>query len=382
MTDNLPAHSPLGASSAERWSVCRGSVDLLRQWQPPPEEEEPEYRSDGTAAHEFAARALIEELESYELVGAKATNGTECSDEMADAISIYLDSVRSFSPRDAQHIEVRISSDRHRLFYGTADCVTIMGRTVVIHDYKHGVGVLVEAEANKQFLYYAYGVLKKLGFENFDKVVIVCVQPRAFKSNPVDVWEIEAEYVQLWGEEVLIPTMEAAEFDNALVAGEHCRFCPAKIVCPKQRGMFAAMAADDYSKPLDMNDDALAMEYAQIKIVKMRIKAIEDEVLHRLVKGGSLSTAKLVNSKTDRVWKDDAEQAVKEKLGEKSYTTPELKSPAQIERLGPDGKHLVAEYAYKPLGKPTVAPIDDARPAVKVKTAEETFREAIDAQAA
>src|ERR1700737_4068962 len=45
----LPEHSPLGASSAERWMNCSGSVALIAALKTggAPEEAEPDYRTDG-----------------------------------------------------------------------------------------------------------------------------------------------------------------------------------------------------------------------------------------------------------------------------------------------------------------------------------------------
>src|SRR5580765_4761035 len=61
-----PAHSPLGASGAERWMNCPGSVSLLKLVSPGVESDEPEYRTHGTAAHQLLAHCLTEKLDAWE----------------------------------------------------------------------------------------------------------------------------------------------------------------------------------------------------------------------------------------------------------------------------------------------------------------------------
>src|SRR5208282_4985514 len=116
----LPTHSPLGASSAERWMKCPGSVRLIQSLQLP-ETDEPDYRREGTAAHEAAAHCLRLDKDAWEVIGDNFFN-TPVSVEMADAIQIYLDTVRPLQTPVAQvFIEYRISSSDHELFYGTVD---------------------------------------------------------------------------------------------------------------------------------------------------------------------------------------------------------------------------------------------------------------------
>src|SRR5208282_2551090 len=108
----LPTHSPLGASSAERWMKCPGSVRLIQSLHLP-ETDEPDYRREGTAAHEAIAHCLRNDLDAWEVVD-KVFYDTPVSVEMADAIQSYLDTVRPLQTPMAQvFIEYRISSPDH-----------------------------------------------------------------------------------------------------------------------------------------------------------------------------------------------------------------------------------------------------------------------------
>jgi len=58
----LPKHSALGASSAERWMNCSGSVALIHALKSGEGyvEHNPNYRRDGVEAHALAAHCLAE----------------------------------------------------------------------------------------------------------------------------------------------------------------------------------------------------------------------------------------------------------------------------------------------------------------------------------
>src|SRR4051812_2563885 len=67
----LPAHSPLGASGAERWMNCPGSyhaADVVRKLGRF-DEGDPEYRTQGVNAHTAAAYCLETGTEAWMLTG-------------------------------------------------------------------------------------------------------------------------------------------------------------------------------------------------------------------------------------------------------------------------------------------------------------------------
>ena len=90
---NLPVHSTLGASSAERWLQCGGSIALLKYLKIEETTDEPEYRLLGTAAHAAAAKCAANDLDAWEIMGEKFGDVT-AEQDMADAIQVYLDVIR------------------------------------------------------------------------------------------------------------------------------------------------------------------------------------------------------------------------------------------------------------------------------------------------
>ena len=61
-------------------------------------------------------------------------------------------------------------------------------------------------------------------------------------------------------------------------------------------------------------------------------------------------------------------------FGDAAFTSPEIKSPAQIEKLSSRGKELALEYGYKPESAGlSVAPLSDPRPEAKPRTNANVF---------
>lgn len=376
----LPVHSPLGASSAERWMSCPGSVALLKKLDLP-ESDEPDYRRDGIAAHEAAAHCLTNSMEGWEVIGTKF-HDTEITEEIANAVQIYLDTVRPLmaAPDVQVYVEQRVQFPEHKLGYGTVDCGIFDPETCTlsVNDYKHGQGIVVDAEWNPQLLYYAHGLVQLHPETRYIDVRII--QPRAFHpEGPVRKWTISADMLAMWVESDLLPAMNAVEIDNTLDAGPWCRFCPAKLICPVLTSLFGAAAQADPRHIVNLSDENLGRSYQYTQAVKHYLKAFEEETFRRLNLGKDVPGTKLVAKKANRVWKDGGPEVVKARFGADAFTEPEIKTPAQIESLGPEAKKVVSEWAYTPQTGLTVALAADKRPAVKVQTTQEAFGAALSA---
>lgn len=380
MTDQ--AHSPKGASSAERWINCPGSAVLLKQLQLP-ETDEPEYRGLGIAAHEAAAVCLEQVKDTWEIVGEKF-HGYECDPVMADAVQMYLDYCRPLMAKATTVlIEKRIGEDPERRphpdFYGTVDFAAYGTDELDVVDFKYGEGIVVDPDNNFQMMYYAFGIIHdrmSRGVEvRSDRLVrLTIVQPRAYhEDGPIRSWETTAGEIVHWAENVLLPAMEAAEVDQTFDTGKWCRFCPAKLLCPMLTSLFGAAAKANPKAIPNFRSERLGLEYAQREAVKFYLKALEDEIMRRNMTGNTVPGTKLVLKKSNRVFRDGAEEKFKELFGAEALTPAMLKSPAEMEKIGPAAKKLVREFAYMPNNGYTVAGEDDKRPEVKVEKTEDRF---------
>jgi hypothetical protein len=100
---------------------------------------------------------------------------------------------------------------------------------------------------------------------------------------------------------------------------------------------------------------------------------LEEQVLKRLMHGEEIDGYKLVNKKANRVFSAEGAATMKIDFGPDAYTAPELKTPAELDKLGAKAKQFTKKWAYSPQTGQTVAPLDDPRPAINVRSGQEAF---------
>lgn len=393
-SEQRPLHSPLGASSAERWMNCSGSVGLIKKLDLD-ETDEPEYRGLGIAAHEALAHCLKNNLDAWEVMGEKF-HEYPVDQNMAQAIQACIDVVRpDILESDAHYIEHGLAYKQQgdavseimdpraegllaRYFYGTGDFAAVYStqNLLKVIDYKHGEGIIVEAFENPQLMYYAFGFM--LLHPEIATVMIRIVQPRTF-DEPVKTWVTSAEFIRNWVANQLVPAMQLTEIDGAeLDAGPWCRFCPAKLICPMMASLFGAAMTYNPKQVVEFSNASVGRSYQYMQAVEFYLKALKDDVFRRLNLGQIVPGTKLVPKKANRVYKPEARDLAKKQFGNDAMTAVELKSPSELEKLGAEAKEFVREYAYTPQTGLTVAREEDNRPAVKVQTTKDAFSKAVE----
>jgi len=405
MTETLDAeerdHSFIGASGISRWSACPGSVNLQKKLAAlgALPDTGSEFADLGTAAHEIAARALSSGQDAWEFFGHKvkvANKDYEVDAEMIENVQVFLDAVRGcMGDHDTLMIETPVSMpDYSPDLRGTADAIVLHRHgpekaiyAFTILDLKYGEGVAVEGAGNEQLRYYAAAAWFTLGdrASAVSMVTMKIVQPRIdHELGPVRGEALTVHQLGEWLEERLLPAVKRTQNPGApCVPGDYCQFCPVALYCAEVRGPFAEMVAGAEALPEDekddpelfkpMTSDELGRLTEMIPRVKRFIKALEKEVFVRLRDGGEVPGFKLVEGRSDRTWREGADDLLKAAFGDDAFNEPKLRSPAQIEKLGPEGKSFVVENAYKPPGGLTFAPVSDRRAAVAARTADAVF---------
>ena len=147
-------HALLSASSSHRWLNCPPSARLSEHYV----DQGSEYAAEGSEAHALCEYKLKTAL------GMQAENPAATlryySDEMEDCANGYAAFILELVATARQTcrdpivlIEQRLDFSRYvRDGFGTGDCVLITDETLHVVDYKHGQGVLVEAEGNPQMM--------------------------------------------------------------------------------------------------------------------------------------------------------------------------------------------------------------------------------------
>ena len=361
-------HSPLGASSAERWMTCPGSarlIELLRTGDPQPEDD-PDWRRDGVQAHDLAALCLNDRIDTWEAVDTERFS--ELTVDMMDAVQTYLNYVRARN--GAKLVELRMHRPEfHDLMYGTTDAAVLDPERLEVIDYKHGIGIVVEVENNPQIMYYAYMIIDELGsaWDDDAPITLTIAQPRVTWRDPIRSWTTTVGHIRQWADDDLLPAMAAVFVDAYLDTGDHCRFCPAKLVCPAMLAVGKRVAG--ISDVRGLSEPVLAELLGKVPVLKMLTKALTEEAKRRMItERGRLPGWKVVQAIADRVWKDTA--PVADTYG---FKPQEPLSPAGVEKLE-GGKEFVAEWAFRPNAGYDIVPETDRRKAILMETSEEKWK--------
>ena len=381
------AHSPIGASSCERWWNCPGSIPLIDTVPPALESE---YAAQGTAAHEVAEDALRKGRVDQAWVGEEIEVGEhliKVDDEMVDSAQIYLDTVMAKMEQYNAHPTTLLTEVSFTLSevdpeaYGTCDsgfCAPY-GPLVVI-DFKYGKGVAVEVAGNKQLLYYALGFYLALSEEDRADVTgveAVIIQPRAYHPDGI----IRSTFYTV--EDLMVFKAELKEAvgrvrvkDSTLSSGTHCKFCVAKPVCPEMRKTVQKQAQVDFANiadpknlpaPASLTPEQLGSLLGHAQMIMDWTQSVI-KMAHLVAETGKIIPGyKLVEKFGNRRWKnpDEIIKAYEIELGDELFeqAEPKLLSPAKLEKkLGKKRAAEVAEFTEKPSTGKTLVPVADARP--------------------
>jgi hypothetical protein len=388
-------HSPLGGSAAHRFMECEGSFLLQRELLEAGQLEniESEYAKLGTAAHELGAKAIATGLEPYEFLG-EEFNGYVAGwpDGISlDAIQVYFSECMGILARRKAQGKMLLEDtihlpEVHPLLRGTVDFgFYSLLDGLYLRDYKNGEGIGVSAVNNRQLLYYAFLMIMADPWLRTEaprdmKCSLGIVQPNFYGIfEEPEVWETTLHHVLNWGHNELLPRMKiltegkVARDYWVFKLGEHCQFCPVLLDCPSMQQAFKQYVDADAEIGEDfiamLTDEQLDDFWSKRQAAKRFMTALDTTVHHRLVTGAKIPSAKLVEKRVNRVWRPGAAAALKAAFGDKAFTTAEVKSPAQIEKLSSLGKSLALEWGYKPESAGlSVAPISDPRPEAKPRS--------------
>lgn len=359
-------HSEIGASSAERWTNCPGSVNLCRI---APPQQESEAAREGTAAHNLADICIGEATQPREYVGMDI-NGVVVTEEMADAVSLYM--TWAFEKREqiSGRIEVESSFDLSQLHHGMFGrndiCIYKTGGRLVVGDFKYGLHP-VDVKENKQLLFYALGAMLKYG-SNFTDVELVIIQPRApHIEGAIRSWVVSKEYLLTWSVQLMEAARLTEKKDAPLYRGYWCGYCPAKGICPKMKEAVDKVVEVAITEPIAtlpvpsaLSDKQIAKIVENTKLIEDFLSSVKEYALSRLKSGEKIEGLKLVAGRGRRVWSDDslAKAFLMERLGEQAFEK-KLLSVAGAEKLldKKDLIHLWSDVA----GSETVTHASDKR---------------------
>lgn len=374
--EDVKAHATLSASGSATWLNCPGSVKM--------QEGIPRtssvYAEEGTAAHAFAEDCLRRNVDADQLIG-QTYNGFEATLGMAEYVQEYLDFVRGLQGH--LEIEQRVNYSLWTPGYdsfGTADAVILKDGVCYVVDLKYGKGVRVEADVSSQLMLYGLGVLNEFSsLFDIKTVVLTIVQPRL---DHVSERTISTADLLAWGERVMDAALATTKEADLLVPGDlQCRWCAAKDRCKalaefnlKQinEGFDSVDEPGERKNINELTPGEISVILKNIDGVTKWAKDLQTYAHQLLETGQDVPDFKLVLGRSLRKWVDEeaAGKALSRKLSKKEAFTEKVISPAQAEKLLGKDSLIIKKHAFKPEGKPTIAPLSDKRPAIETNIAE------------
>jgi hypothetical protein len=359
----MAAHSNVvGGSTAKRVMACPGSVALVQKMPPQPSSV---HADTGTLLHNTIASILETGKPPHEFLGA-TYNAIELTEDLLERKLLpALAALDEIDPDKMMEYAVeQVVGFGNALpgVFGSADLVGRIGNRGVLLDWKFGDGVAVSAEENPQALFYCAAALRttktKWAFTDVEDIEIIIVQPPYVKrwvTTPARVKQFEAE--------LMLAVRAAEQPDAPLAAGDHCRWCTAKTICPVVSGAVARAARTAIKT---VNVDRLAEALGQIDLLEGYIKDARDMAQQLLENGVEVPGWKLVPKRATRKWVDD--KKVLTTLTEAGLNIEQLtdpKSPAQMEKvLKKHNVPMPTDLIVSVSTGSTLASADDPRPAV------------------
>ena len=369
-------HALLSASASPRWLKCPPSARLCQNY----EDRGSDYAAEGTAAH------ILCEYKLRIALGMDAKDPTadlnyynqemeECADGYAAYISELVEAAKETCTDPVVLIEQRLDYSRYAEGgFGTGDCIVIGDETLHIIDYKHGQGVLVEAERNPQMMLYGLGALEIFDcLFDIETVSMTIYQPR---RDNISTYIMTKEDLYRWAEEELKPIAELAYAGGGeFLCGEWCQFCKAKHECRARAEHNMELARFDFKLPPLLEDDEVEAILGRIDELISWAGDIKTYALQAALGGKQWNGWKLVAGRSIRKYKN--EDAVAQAVLAAGYDPYEQKIMGITAMEKTLGKARFAELlgglVEKPPGKPTLVPVDDKRQAIN--TAEQDFSE-------
>jgi hypothetical protein len=298
------------------------------------------------------------------------------------------------------HSEAKFSLEKiYPGLFGTSDIVLMESnmKRLKVYDYKHGAGVPVQVENNKQLMYYALGAIQfvadkheidyldMLGWgKTFKEVEVVIAQPRCrHKDGIIRRWVVPADVLDAFAVELKKRAEDTAKPNPTFKTGTHCRWCPAMSICKAFNNQVMEIAQADFkavSHPTNLTlpspDQLSKPEIVKIldfaDLIVDFLKRVESQALYMMEHGDALPGYKLVKKKANRDWKNvgEAIDTLSIYVDREDLYTKKPVSPAQAEKVfkagkaGVEGKKIVEDLCFKPDNGNTLAPEHDPREAV------------------
>ncbi len=271
---NMPS-----ASGYSRLLNCPGSWALEQKCEK--DEGSPEATS-GTRIHAWLAGETVEP----ELTMQEMDTALMCRSLEESAIGEWSRRSPMYSILREERLYLRKGLSVY--FSGQPDVVCIEGSRALLLDYKTSYGKQQDSSENDQLR--ALAVLLRYEYPQLTEITAGIVQPGA--GMKVQLTVFTKEHLDAATDELAGALQSYKQPDAPLVLGEHCKWCRAKAICPKQTGQFTKLSNMTIGTGLDrqemLTNDVLFQLLKQKGNVVKFIGELESEAKRRLEAGQTI----------------------------------------------------------------------------------------------
>lgn len=202
-------------------------------------------------------------------------------------------------------------------------------------------------------------------------------QPR--REN-VSTWTISVDELMDWAENTLRPKADLAyKGEGEYSPGSWCQFCKAAVKCRARAEAKLDLARFEFAQPPLLSDAEIEEILGKLDDLTKWANEImayaQDAAINH---GKEWAGYKLVESRTNRKYTDeDAVARAAASAGYRNIYKKTLISITEMEKLmGKQSfKEILGGLIAKPIGKPTLVPASDKRPAITTTGAKHDFNE-------
>lgn len=335
-------------SGAARWMNCPASVAMSINF----EKDEKKYATEGTLAHEWAAKVVTDQAKIEDIENA----------DIQSAVQTYVDTIRSIAGNVECIVEERLPLLGSS---GQLDCYCIAGRNAFLFDFKYGVGVRLQALENEQLAFYAVALKEK--YPELKTIHCTLVQPRVegiFEDTPsISSWTLSYQTLAKWRRFFERSLLEV-EKAQSIQAGSWCQFCLAKGGCPTHVTYAESVKLEQQGLPGGMipaPGDAwfpdVVPRVAKILLARKQVESwfnkAEEFLLSLALKGIEVPGFELAKKRSHRKWNIMfTEDEMAEELQKRGIKEPWEKSLMPITRA--EKIVDIDDLTEKPEGGPTL----------------------------
>jgi hypothetical protein len=360
----MAQHSNIvGGSTAKRVMGCPGSVALCAKMPPRPSSV---YADLGTLLHNAVAQVLDQGVTPESLLGMKYQDQVLTQDHIDNKLHVALNLLGEIDPKLEMEYAVETEvgfGDFLPDVFGSCDLLGRIGDRAIVLDWKFGDGVAVGVEENEQLLFYAAAAMRTPSvawvFDGATEIECVIVQPPSVKR-----WVTTVERVKIFENNLVASVKESQKANAGLSAGEHCRWCAAKPICPKMTGAVDRALQEQLAS---LNADMIGGYLKNCDLLEQWITDLRALAHQMLEADKPVPGWKLVNKRATRQWanEDQAADVLAKVIPEAELYVTKLITPAVAEKvLKKLGDKLPDDLVIAVSSGSTLAREDDPRPAV------------------